>query len=275
MTRSGYIMVLITLAVLISAVNTGRNLLYLMFVMLVSLLLVSLVLPGLMVRRLAVRRKAPEFADQFQPVDFTAELENGKWLPAVMLHLTDGNGQGSIMTLEEVAGGAEVRLMYSRVFQERGRHELLPLQARCAFPFGFRERRVSSGETSTVIVYPYYKKVYTLPQALLESRDDTFTTVVKKPGEGLNFLFVREYRPEDGMRRVHWRSSARRGRLMVKEYEQDGKYRYLIALQPDPGNRERYELGVRIAGAMAEYLLSRHYGVFVVPTHEIPRLADP
>jgi uncharacterized protein (DUF58 family) len=47
---------------------------------------------------------------------------------------------------------------------------------------------------------------------------------------------VRQYRPGDSLRRIHWRSSARHGELVVREYEPPGVQTLGIFCDPNPGD---------------------------------------
>lgn len=277
MTKTGWTLILITLAVLLSAVNTGRNLLYLMSVLLISLALISAVFPGFLLRRVRILRAAPTYATQFQPVEFNVELRNAKRMPVYLLSLRERGKNEGLAYVDEIAGRSVLKLAYSQVFSQRGIVPLPPVEVVCGFPFGFYEKKRRGDNGSHLIVYPYYKKISSLPPTMLDNPDANFRMVMKKPGEGLNFLYVREYHPEDGLRKIHWRSSARRGKLMVKEFEQDGHFQYLLALQPNPGidGQDNYELGIRAAAAMSDYLLRRSMRVYPIPGGSTPAKTNP
>jgi uncharacterized protein (DUF58 family) len=62
---------------------------------------------------------------------------------------------------------------------------------------------------------------------------------------------VREYRPGDPLRRIHWRSSARLGELVVREYEPPGVQTVGIFCDPDPPTREVADQVARLAASEA------------------------
>jgi uncharacterized protein (DUF58 family) len=68
-------------------------------------------------------------------------------------------------------------------------------------------------------------------------------------GPGWEFAGVREYRPGDSTRRIHWRGSARRGRLVVREHEPPGVPTVLVMIDPAPPSREAADQVARIAAS--------------------------
>jgi uncharacterized protein (DUF58 family) len=84
----------------------------------------------------------------------------------------------------------------------------------------------------------------------LEDVEDA--TPAPRTGTGLEVFGVREYRPGDSLRRVHWRLSARRGpgQLVVREYEPPGRRTLLLVLDPEP-KPEAADQAARIAASEA------------------------
>lgn len=107
----------------------------------------------------------------------------------------------------------------TRLFN-RGSYILGPTRVISGDPFGlFETSRVLPGQ-KTILVLPYFKKLnsFAEPAGLLSGgraqRRKTLEVTPYAAG-------VREYAPGDPLSRIHWRSTARKGRLMVKEFEQD------------------------------------------------------
>ncbi len=102
----------------------------------------------------------------------------------------------------------------------RGQFTLGPLTLTSGDPFGFFQLVRQINATSSVIVYPITVPIYEFasPAGALSGgharRRRTFEITPNAAG-------VREYAPGDSLNRIHWKSSARRGKLMAKEFELD------------------------------------------------------
>jgi uncharacterized protein (DUF58 family) len=78
-------------------------------------------------------------------------------------------------------------------------------------------------------------------------------------GDSLEFIGTREYREGDPLRKVHWRSWARLGRPIVKEYQEEYFSRIALVLdtflpkRPRPAERERFEAAISLLASVAGY----------------------
>jgi uncharacterized protein (DUF58 family) len=72
-----------------------------------------------------------------------------------------------------------------------------------------------------------------------------------RAGSGMELFGVREYRPGDPLRRIHWRSSARLGELVVREHEPPGVQTVGIFCDPSPATREIADQVARLAASEA------------------------
>ena len=142
----------------------------------------------------------------------------------------------------------------------RGRYTVGPLRITSGDLFGLFRRSRRFGEAQHVLVYPRAIDLanFGVPPALL-------------PGEGRfrrpahyitpNASGVREYEPGDSFNRIHWRTTARTGDLMVKLFELDPASDIWIVLdlhgdaQAGEGDDGSEEHAVRIAASIARYFL--------------------
>ena len=72
-----------------------------------------------------------------------------------------------------------------------------------------------------------------------------------RAGSGTEMFGVREYRPGDSLRRIHWRSSARHGELIVREYEPPGVQTLGIFCDPEPPGSAVADQVARLAASEA------------------------
>jgi uncharacterized protein (DUF58 family) len=78
-------------------------------------------------------------------------------------------------------------------------------------------------------------------------------------GDVNEFVSTREYRPGDPLRKIHWRSWARRGAPVVKEYQEEYFSRIALVLdtyiprRPRPAERRAFEAGVSLLASVADH----------------------
>jgi uncharacterized protein (DUF58 family) len=114
---------------------------------------------------------------------------------------------------------------------------------------------------SEILVYP---RVVPLPDAALPPEvagGQAPLTASNRKGEGSGFFGVREYRPGDPLRHVHWRTAARVGRLAVMEWEADESRDSIIAIETahgterDLGPGTTLDLAAGLGASLASLLL--------------------
>ncbi|HZK73021.1 MAG TPA: DUF58 domain-containing protein [Clostridia bacterium] len=110
--------------------------------------------------------------------------------------------------------------------------------------FRFRRRRID-GEVGLVL--PRFASLAAVPRA----RELEASVAAPRAGAGVELFGVREYRPGDPLRRIHWRSSARLGELVVREFEPPGQQTLGIFCDPRPANREVADQVARLAASEA------------------------
>ena len=152
----------------------------------------------------------------------------------------------------ELAGFGQVSMLYSVAAYQRGSHQLGPLMMEASAPFGLFRRRIRLTDPETLLVYP---KLY--PLARLALADSLAGT---EPGGfktrlGTDLAGSRYYLPGDPLRIIHWRNTARVGRLMVKEFDSSrGQTLHLLfdATQVwGQGKETTLEYGIKIVGSAA------------------------
>jgi uncharacterized protein (DUF58 family) len=147
----------------------------------------------------------------------------------------------------------------------RGRYRLGPLSLTLPDPFGMSEHRRSFTAQEELVVVP---AVVPLPQIWLggdwSGSGDTRPRAVAAAGE--DDVTTREYHQGDDLRRVHWRSTARRGELMVRREEQPWQSRATLLLDrrrgshPDEGAAS-FEWAVAMVASVAVHLADRGYAI--------------
>lgn len=136
--------------------------------------------------------------------------------------------------------------------RRRGLLRLVNLKVELPDPFGlFQRLRPVANEAGEILVIP---RRYKLPPfdlrgpSELKVGGETASTV---RGEGGEFMGLREYRPGDSLRKIHWKAWARTGQPIVKEFEEIRFPRYGLVLDTslDESGPELFEEAVSVAAS--------------------------
>ncbi|MBI2298415.1 MAG: DUF58 domain-containing protein [Armatimonadetes bacterium] len=130
-----------------------------------------------------------------------------------------------------IAPGAGREVPYRLVAERRGRDRFGGVTARWRGPFGLLERQAHWPLEQAVKVYPNLRALqrYELLQRagrLLEAG----LRAARLRGAGTEFESLREYQPDDDYRRIHWGATARRRKLVSRQYEVERSQTVLLCL---------------------------------------------
>lgn len=92
----------------------------------------------------------------------------------------------------------------------------------------------------------------------------------------VSFHALREYAPGDDRRHIHWKSTARTGQLMVRQFEETRRSHLVIALSlasADYHSEEEFELAVSVAGSIGIRAIRDARDVSVLASEETPEFA--
>ncbi|MBS1120875.1 MAG: hypothetical protein H6Q90_3103 [Deltaproteobacteria bacterium] len=229
-TREGRIIVLLAVGVGFAAINTGNNLLYLLLGWLLSFIVASGILSELTLKRLTVERRPPARVYANEPFLMEVVIENGKQNRASFSieveDLIAGRPLDKRCYFLKIPSSKSQRTSYRHTFVRRGLYELSGYRLATKFPFAlFRKSRDITAPLE-VLVYPA-RIVVPRPIPRSTSTGDATANRLGRRGE---FFGLRERRIGDDRRDIHWRSSARSGRLLVREYEDELARRVVIGV---------------------------------------------
>jgi uncharacterized protein (DUF58 family) len=114
-------------------------------------------------------------------------------------------------------------------------------------PVGLFRGRRTSPDSEVALVLPRFTSLARRPQA----RELEASVAAPRAGSGTELFGIREYRPGDSLRRIHWRSSARHGELVVREYEPPGVQTLGIFCDPQPASAQVADQVARLAASEA------------------------
>ena len=151
------------------------------------------------------------------------EVANSGRLPKLWLEVRDHSDlpqHDASRVLSSIGPRRKRRWMVRTYCLRRGRFRLGPMTLTSSDPLGLFPRQRQLPATSVMIVYPATLELpgFTPPMGMLPGGDAMrrrthYVTT--------NVSTVRDYVPGDSFNRIHWRSTARTGRLIVKEFELD------------------------------------------------------
>ncbi|HEX2252464.1 MAG TPA: DUF58 domain-containing protein [Thermoanaerobaculia bacterium] len=134
------------------------------------------------------------------------------------------------------AGGAEI--VYRLRPTERGDHRFAPADLLVASPLRLWRRRLRTGEGAAVRVLPNFQAVARYALLALDDRLGAMGVRLRqRRGTGLEFHELRDYRHGDSMRQVDWKATARRQKLISREYQDERNQQLVVLL--DCGRRLR------------------------------------
>jgi uncharacterized protein (DUF58 family) len=226
---------------LMTAVGTGIglfrsiNLLLLLCCLLLALVPLNLLLAGRRFQQLRARRRLPQ--PIFAGTPFSVEVEIASPRGTVLgVRVEDrGNAHESAWFLPRLVPGQVVRLRREARLPRRGRYDWAPVGAWSGYPFGLTARRANLTAAEEVIVLPRLGRVH---RGQLRRRLAAAAPVPARahragprdPAAQADFHSLRAFRMGDSPRWIHWRTSARRGELMVREFEDEHTDNLIVAL---------------------------------------------
>jgi uncharacterized protein (DUF58 family) len=229
---------------------------------------------------IAVSRSFPPRTYEEQVVRVTLRLRNRFGLPLYLVGLRDrftpdGLPEKKLLAQRVPARGAAQVEYAGACVRGRGRFPVGPLEVAVSDPLGlFQVKRVFS-ELQEIGVYPRTFPIHDLGIEVLE-RQAPVRVFAGRAGQASTFFGTREYRPGEDIRRIHWPATARWGRLVIKEFEQDANLEVTVFLDLDRrtlrglGRGSNVEQAVRIAASVAEHVASRLYSFQLLADPETP-----
>jgi uncharacterized protein (DUF58 family) len=183
------------------------------------------------------RRKArgPIFAGT--PVSWEVEATVEGRRPLTGWEVVDEGPDHSLRWfLLNVAPGEQVRLRRDVCLPRRGPYVCRPLRAVSSFPFGLVRHEVAFGGEERITVLPRLGQIHLgrLRRWLMQSArpDERSRRTRRRLASEAEFHGLRQFRPGDSPRWIHWRTTARTGELVVREFDQGSHHDLLLLVEP-------------------------------------------
>lgn len=289
-TRAGQVVLVLAFAVGFAAMNTGNNLLFFGWGLILSSIIISGILSESTLQSATPTPLGPGELRVGQGATLPVTIENRRRLPGFGVEVSMMLQPARALVAaddKEVRTGAAFELRLSpgavRVARvpfrpvQRGVLLVKSLRVATAAPFGFfsKERTiVDVGINKSLVVLPERIDTHALGQALWARLGDT---PAGHAGNGDELFTLRPYRSGDDPRRIAWRRAAKTGRLVVREHEATRSREILVDVRVVAATAAATEDAIATAGSLIEDLLAAGHSVGVramgllVPPSRSPR----
>lgn len=255
-TSDGIRYLLLMVGVLLAAVNTGNNLIYLLTAMMLSLIILSGLLSEQSLRKIIIRHRFPRHLFAGQSFSLKILLENKKrYFSSFSLRLKENWAEPvPEIYFSRIPPGEISSQRITLTFRKRGRYLLSGTRLSTSFPFGLFLKTRFPSLVEQIIVYP---QIDPLPASFILSHCSPEPGQELSKGAGAVYRSLREYRWGDDSRTIHWKTTARQRRLIVREYETESGNRAtlifdnLLPFACEDYSEDRFEAGVRLAASLA------------------------
>lgn len=156
----------------------------------------------------------------------------------------------------------------------RGVIEVGPVRTVKADPVGLVRREIVWTDSAEVFVHPRTISIPSVSTGLIRDLEGNPTRDLAD--NDISFHALREYVPGDERRNIHWKTTARTGRYMVRQFEETRRSHLVIALSlasADYANDYEFEMAVSVAGSLGAQAIKDARSVTVVASERTPQFA--
>jgi len=198
---------------------------------------ISLILSFLNLRKLCIQRKYARTSVEDGKIKVTLTLVNGSRFPKYMLLVQDRfpsldpNRKNEKILVPYMPPKGRINVSYEVRCYERGAFKFgkIRIESRGFLGFFYMTKNFSASPDK-IIIFP---KSYRLDHFILDNVSPFYATqekTYKFTGRSHDFLGIREYTPGEETRYIHWPSTAKQGKLMVKEFKEIATHSLTVVL---------------------------------------------
>jgi uncharacterized protein (DUF58 family) len=298
-TKGGLVFLSVLGVVAFAAWNTGNNLLFLVFSLLLSTVFVAWAAARASLRDMVVKARFPDHIFAGEPAPVIVTLRNAKrFLPSFSV-LVEARGPGDMQQIARrmrrrkrvrFANRALAYFMYvphraaaeqrvEQLFEKRGHVLITGFEISTRFPFGFfRRRRRLRARNVDLIIYPKPEPISDELHLLPMNAGQHLSL---RRGAGFDLFSLRDYQPQDDLRHIDWKATARSRRLTVREFTSEDERRITIALDirttrgaDEKEMTERFERSVNYAASLIAHFITEQVEVRLALGDEMGRYGN-
>lgn len=262
-TKTGIMLILVSLAIGTAAFNTAQNVLYVALALLLSSLVLSGLLSWFNFKGCQWQLSAPRHLRVGELDRVSIVIRNTKrWLPSynfgfsMTAKLAE---KRELLVMHDALGPGEKKALDWTFRPARRGSEQLTLEGLISrYPFGFLQKTIRDSTHVIVPVWPRRIEYSWNPQAIQKASRSQGKQL--QNSAGVELLKIRDYAQGDALRLVHWKASARAGKLLVKETRDEGGQNFVLRVEPFVGLWKKeglFEKLCSFAASLAEDLFRR------------------
>lgn len=250
------------------AVVRNINLLVALAAMMLATVVINWRWVAATMRRFDIRRQLPQSITAGDPLTIEIDVTNqhpcrAAWVLSIGDRIERIGGEKETaawqprVLINHVPAHDNRRTTYRALLTRRGRYRFGPLEVSTRFPFGLARSTVEVERIDHLLVFPRRGRL-TERWMALERDGDTARRAqfpMQQPLEG-DFHSLRDWRSGDARRTIHWRTTARRAQLMVRQFEQQRRHDLVLMVDlwqsesPTAEQQEATELAVSFAATV-------------------------
>ncbi|TFD62267.1 DUF58 domain-containing protein [Cryobacterium sp. Hh38] len=153
----------------------------------------------------------------------------------------------------------------------RGIIDVGPVTTVRSDPLGVLGREVAWADVNRLFVHPVTVSIPSTSAGFVRDLEGNPTSDIVD--SDISFHAIREYAPGDGQRHIHWKSTAKTGKLMVRQFEESRRSRLAIVLslnQAEYASEDEFEMAVSATGSLGVRAIRDGRDLAVVASEEIP-----
>jgi uncharacterized protein (DUF58 family) len=272
LTPAGRLLFWLSLLAFMFGMSTTAFKTYMVFTLIASIFLVSFMFAFLYRPKLFVTRLMPDRTTCGQKIYPQIMLLNNSWFSCYDIVVKDLSLPPEIKPLEKegyyipvLKTKEEVDLKSGFEFLKRGDYNIPGLFVGTIFPFGIWTWGRTNGQSHNLLVYPRFNHLDKLEIPVGKRYQPGGIALTSSLGESTEFIGNREFREGDNPRNIHWRSWARTGKPVVKEFQEEYFCRVALLLDTfvPPKSAisayEAFESAISVSASVADYLSRQEY----------------
>jgi len=269
----GRILLFFSAVILFAALTTGRNVIFLLFSLLISFIFVSSILATVSLYRLGVERLVPRHIFSGKPFLVETRVTNDKeFFPSYSLVVRNVLNRKELQGryILKLPAKSSVSVAHKYLIERRGRYSFHGIKITTTYPLDLFLKGYLIMDPETIIVYP---RIVRLNPNLLNAMVSEIENQANRAGLGTDLYGFRKYQDGDDSRFINWKLSAKTRELIFTKYCQEQNLKVCVAFDSlmhriDENSGERFESAVTFVASLCSFFLEGGYKVKLMTRSE-------